>query len=70
MRKAFGTNGPLLDGAATGGEQTARMELFAGAIGSYKNPSSHRNVGLSDPKEAADIIHLANNLLRIVDSLP
>lgn len=70
MRRAFGTGGPLVDGAATGGEQVARMELFAGAIGSYKNPSSHRNVGFSDPKEAADIIHVANHLLRIVDSLP
>lgn len=37
MRQAFAPNkGPLADTAAEGGEQVARMELFAGAIGSYK----------------------------------
>jgi uncharacterized protein (TIGR02391 family) len=69
MRKAFGPPaGLLVDKKADRGEQTARMELFAGAIGLYKNPSSHKDVEFSDPKEAADIIHIANQLLRIVES--
>lgn len=71
MRKSFKPNGGILtDTSADPGEQTARMDLFAGAIGTYKNPSSHRDVIFSDPKEVADIIHIANQLLRIVDSLP
>ncbi len=70
MRKAFNSqNGLLTDKISDGGEQVARMELFAGAIGMFKNPSSHRDVNFSDPKEAADIIHLANQLLRIVEHI-
>lgn len=68
MRKAFDVdNGPLTDKAAEQGERQARSDLFAGAMGSYKNPHSHRRVALDDPDETAEIIMLANHLLRIVD---
>jgi uncharacterized protein (TIGR02391 family) len=68
MRKAFNvSNGALTDKTAVEAEREARSHLFAGAIGAYKNPHSHRNVALDDPDEAAEIILLANHLLRIVD---
>ena len=69
MRKAFDVeNGPLTDKAAEHAERQARSDIFAGAIGSYKNPHSHRAVPLDDPDEAAEIIMLANHLLRIIDA--
>ena len=67
MRKAFGDKGPLTDLKQPPAEREARAHLFAGAIGAYKNPSSHRDV---DPtaEEAAEVIIFASHLLRIVDS--
>lgn len=69
MREAFRPKtGALTDLAAEAGEQQARMDLFAGAIGTFKNPSSHRDVEYR-PEEVADVIGLANQLLRIVDRI-
>jgi len=69
MRKAFDINvGPLTDPDLPESERLALQHLFAGAIGSYKNPQSHRNVSITDPTEAVEMIILASHLLKIVDS--
>ncbi|HEX8382888.1 MAG TPA: TIGR02391 family protein [Sphingomonas sp.] len=69
MRTAFHPEaGALTDASLDSGERHARADLFAGTIGSYKNPQSHRHVALSDSEEAAELILLANHLLRIVRS--
>jgi uncharacterized protein (TIGR02391 family) len=69
MRRAFAPDtGPLSEQSTPKGEQQALSDLFAGAIGSYKNPQSHRHVGIPSAEEAAEMIMLASHLLRIVEA--
>lgn len=70
MRRAFGDSGSLRDPGLDRGEADARAALFAGSIGTYKNPASHRVVDTTDPEEAIEAILLANSLLRIVSRSP
>jgi uncharacterized protein (TIGR02391 family) len=68
MRKAFDPKtGPLRDDVAIELEKTAVSEMFAGLIGAYKTPRSHRHVVL-DATEAAEIIVFASHLLKIIDA--
>ena len=68
MRRAFDPkNGPLSDQNQTEAEREALCNLFAGAIGSYKNPHSHRTVALTEPREAQQQV-MATHLLSIVDA--
>jgi uncharacterized protein (TIGR02391 family) len=67
MKDAFKNGGPLADAALEAGEQQATMALFWGAIGVFKNPSSHRQVDYEDPTLASEIILLADLLHRMLD---
>ena len=76
MRRAFRPGkdgkdgGPLWQREDHAGEAVAVMELFAGALGLYKNPASHRRVDYTDATEAAEIVLLADLLMRQLGKLP
>ncbi len=66
-RKAFKPNsGVLADHESLVAEQEALSSLMAGALGSYKNPHSHRSVTV-EPHEAVEMLILASHLIGIVE---
>lgn len=70
MQEAFAPGkGRLVDKEAERGEQVAMMELYKGAMGVFKNPSSHRPVDYNDPTFAAEIVLFADLLLRRLDTV-
>jgi uncharacterized protein (TIGR02391 family) len=68
MRKAFAAHsGPLTDTSAVVPEQEATSSLFAGAIGLFKNPTSHRAGAIDKPEDAVALVMLADYMLRLVE---
>ena len=67
MRNVFGEDGALADQNLDRGERVGIMELFAGAIGTFKNPPSHRQVDYANPTEASEVVLLADLLMRLLD---
>jgi uncharacterized protein (TIGR02391 family) len=66
MREAFHPErGALTDSASDKGERDGLQALFAGAMGTFKNPGSHRIVPW-DSAEAAEAVYFANTLLRVL----
>jgi uncharacterized protein (TIGR02391 family) len=68
MREAFDLrSGPLTDMLQVKGEQQAMSDFFAGAMGLFKNPTSHRANTVTTPEAAASLVMLADYLLKMVD---
>jgi uncharacterized protein (TIGR02391 family) len=67
MRQAFDPkSGPLTKSSMPLAEQDRMGDLFAGTIGVFKNPLSHRQVGNRDPTPVMEELMLASRLLRFV----
>ena len=67
MRKAFKpVDGPLSAKEDPEAEQQATQSLFAGVIGRFKNPTSHRRVDF-EPNEAVEVLQFLSYLHRELD---
>ncbi|HEY2858545.1 MAG TPA: TIGR02391 family protein [Terracidiphilus sp.] len=70
MRDAFDPkSGPLTDKTLVNAEQEAMAHVYAGAIGLFKNPTSHRLNSFTRPEEAVSLVLLANYLIAQVEDL-
>lgn len=67
MRYAFGDEGPLGQFVADPGERGGLRDLFSGAFGAVRNPLGHRSVEWDDATEAAEMVLLADLLMRQLD---
>lgn len=71
VRKALRKDGgPLVHPEHDAGTQDAVADLFAGAMGYFRNAASHKRVVYDNPAEAAEAIGLASLLLRVLDRAP
>lgn len=70
VQEAFKEGGPLCDPTLGRGEQEAMLALFRGTLGTFKNPSSHREVDYGDATFASEVVLLADLLLRLLDRTP
>jgi uncharacterized protein (TIGR02391 family) len=67
MNHAFGPGGPLRDASGIKGEQDGMRALFNGCYAVLRNPPGHRAVDYDDVQEAAEAVHTASMLMRILD---
>lgn len=62
-------NGPLSDVAIDLGERVGLMELYSGALATFRNPVSHRDIDYGDPIQASEVVLFADLLLRMLDRM-
>ncbi len=66
---AFSLKNPLLQYSQVKAEQEGMMSLLRGIIQVYKNPQSHRFVGIQDASECLGILLMCSSLLSLIDRL-
>jgi uncharacterized protein (TIGR02391 family) len=68
MRQAFSLNKTRLRYSSIAAEQQGMMELLTGMIAVFKNPQSHRFVGIHNKMECLAILLMCSALLYIIDN--
>lgn len=70
MRDAFDPKGgPLTDRALAHAERESMAHVYAGAIGLFKNPTSHRLNAFTGAEQAVSLVLFANSLIKQVEEL-
>jgi len=70
MRDAFDLkNGPLTDKSLVPAEQQAMSDVYAGAIGLFKNPTNHRLNSFTEAEQAVSLVLFANSLIKQTQDL-
>ncbi|MEG3837395.1 TIGR02391 family protein [Microcoleus sp. AT8-A4] len=67
VSKVMNPNEPKLIFSLVKAEQEAAHSMYRGAIGSFKNPLSHRFLDTSDPIKTFEILGFASLLMRMLD---
>jgi uncharacterized protein (TIGR02391 family) len=67
IAKAMQSSPPLMTLSTVLAEQESAYFLFRGAIGSFKNPHSHRFIDVSDPVRTFECLSLASLLIRMLE---
>jgi integrase/recombinase XerC len=69
ISNAMSPKAPIIIFSTISAEQEAAHNLFRGALGSSKNPLSHRFLDTDDPVKTFEILSLASLLMRMLDEV-
>ena len=69
VSKVMSPNQPKLIFSEVNSEQEAAQSMYRGAIGSFKNPLSHRFLDTSDQIKTFEILGFASLLMRMLDGV-
>lgn len=70
INMAFNLKTPLLLYSKVDAEQEGMMSLLRGIMQVFKNPQSHRFVGVQSKSECLGVLLMCSNLLYVVDNAP
>jgi len=69
IMKAMRPSAPKIIFSSISAEQESAFFLYSGAIGSFKNPSSHRFIDKTDPVKSYECLAFASLLLRMMEEV-
>jgi uncharacterized protein (TIGR02391 family) len=68
ISKVMNPKSPMLRFRSVDSEQESVHSLFRGAIGAFKNPSSHRSVDYPDQVRVLELLAFASHLMHMLDA--